>query len=276
MSLTPRTSGPRRWLALLFALLALLSLSGGCTTLNALFDKVTFGKEQKELEDAPETLINEGMEAYGVGDYQRALRAFDAILDKHPFASQAILAELKAADSHYYQEDYLEAKMLYKEFEERHPTNEAIPYVMFQYGMCDFARTDRIDRDITGAKEAIQSFNRLLRAYPDSPYTAEAEQRIRAAKEFLVNHEYMVAVFYVRQEKYDQAKHRLRYLIASYPDSAMVGQAQTLLDKLEAGEPPALGMNKWLPSMPKWMKWGSEADPEQHSVSPSQNVEDQN
>ena len=244
--------------ALYIVLVACCLSLAGCATMKDMFSSWTFGsKTEEETFEPAESLAVTGMDEYNVGNYADALKAFNEIMDRHPFSPQAMLAELKAADSHYYKSEYLEAKALYKEFEERHPTNEAIAYVMFQIGMCDFARTDRIDRDISGAQESIQSFSRLLRAYPDSPYTREAKARIRAAREFLVNHEYFVAVFYVRTKKYEQAQHRLKYIIAMYPDSAIIPKAEALLAKIDAGEPPMWGLNKWMPElkMPEWTQF---------------------
>ncbi len=247
--------------ALYILLIASLPGLSGCSTMKDMFSSWTFGEQSGEEQFEPaEALAVTGMDAYGVGNYTDALKAFEEIMDRYPFSPQAILAELKAADCHFYKKEYAEAKTLYKEFEERHPTNEAIPYVMFQIGMCDFLRTDRIDRDVSGAQEAIQSFNRLLRAHPDSPYTREAKARIQAAREFLVNHEYFVAVFYVRTKKYEQAQHRLKYILAMYPDSDIAPKAKALLEKLDAGEPPRWGLSKWLPdlTMPEWTRFGSE------------------
>lgn len=241
-----------------FVCLLLVSfLLGGCTSLNEIF-----GLGPAELEEnSAESLAVEGIDAFNVGNYFRAKEAFDKIMDSYPFSPQAMLAELKAADCHYYMKEYLEAKILYQQFEERHPTNEAIPYVMFQIGMCDFQRTDRIDRDISGPEDAIRSFNRLLRAYPNSPYTEEAKARIRAAQEFLVNHEYYVAIFYLRTNKPSQAAHRLKYLLAMYPDAAIAAKAEKLLARIEAGNPPKMGFSKWLPElgMPDWSFFESEA-----------------
>ncbi len=237
-----------------------------CSKFDGMFDAITFGSggdDEPENEPA-ESLIVEGMDAYNVGDYYNALEAFNKILDQYPFSPQATLAELKAADSHFYKEEYIEAKTLYQEFEERHPTNEAIPYVMFQIGMCDFRRTDRIDRDISGAQEAIQNFSKLLRSFPNSPYTREAKAHIAAAKDFLVNHEYFVAVFYVRTEKYAQAQHRLKYLLNMYPDAAIAPKAKALLERLEAGDPPKWGLRNWWPdlTMPDLKFWESDDETE--------------
>jgi outer membrane protein assembly factor BamD len=232
---------------LLALLLLAVTLLPGCSTFDGMFSNFKFGEDEEPKSKAPETLIVEGMDAYDVGDYSTAIKAFNTILDEHPFSAPAMLAELKAADAHYYNKQYPEAKTLYKAFEERHPTNEAMPYVLFQIGMCDFMRSDRIDRDTSGALEAIKSFTRLIQAYPQSPYSKEAKGRIKDARDFIANHEYFVADFYVRSEKYEEAQHRLKYLLAMYPDSSVSGQAKALLERLQAGKPPSTGLRKWLP-----------------------------
>lgn len=244
------------WCRLALTLLFLtnaLALTG-CATLNKWFGL----DDESSILKSVDTLTMEGMDDYSVGKYHTARKNFEEIMDRSPFSPQAMLAELKAADCHYYQGNYQEAKVLYLQFEERHPTNEAIPYVMFQIGMCDYSRTDRIDRDTSGARDAIQSFSRLLRAYPNSPYTSEAKARIEAAREFLVNHEYFVAVFYVRTNREQEAAHRLKYLIAVYPDAAITPTAKKLLELIEAGKAPKMGLASWLPklSMPDWNLFG--------------------
>lgn len=232
---------------ILALILTSFSLSG-CATFEGMFSSFTFGEQQQVMDQQPEALLIKGMDAFDVGNYSAAIKAFNTILDEHPFSPQAMLAELKAADAYYYNKQYPEAKALYKAFAERYPTNEAIPYILFQIGMCDFKRSDRIDRDTSSAQDAIQSFSRLLQAYPQSPYAGEARVKLEEARNFLINHEYMVAVFYVRTKKYDEAKHRLKYLLTIYPDSAIAPQAKSLLDRLEAGDPPAWGIGKWLPA----------------------------
>lgn len=239
------------WYALLALAISLLTLGSGCTKM-----KETFRIEEKAEVSLPaEQLIINGMEEYNIGKYFLAIEYFNEILDRYPFSPQAPLAELKAADSNYYMERYEEALVLYREFEERHPTNEAIAYVMYQKGMCSYNRIDRIDRDITGAIESIQAFEELLRAFPDSPYTIEARARIKAATEFLVNHEFNVVEFYLRTKKYSQAETRLNYLLAMYPDSNVAPKAQEILDLIEAGTPPKYGIGHWFKnlSLPDWM-----------------------
>jgi outer membrane protein assembly factor BamD len=244
-----------------FALAATCFSLSGCGSIKSMFSSISFGADQDEQIEPAATLAAKAMNDYQVGSYSEALKSFQEIIDRYPFSQEARLASLKAADCQYYNGKYAKAKELYKTFEEQHPANEAIPYVMFQIGMCDFVRADRIDRDPSGAKDAMQSFARLLRLHPKSPYTREAKARLHAAKEFLVNHEYFVAVFYVRTKKYDQAEHRLKHLIAMYPEAKVLPKAEKLLHRLQAGKPPEWGLEKWLPdlAMPDW-KWQRSKD----------------
>lgn len=238
---------------LTICLLACLMFLGGCNV-PAFLDFRS--KAEIDLQAPSRTLATQGMDDYNVGKYFTALEYFEEILDRFPFSPEATLAELKAADCNYYMERYLEAFTLYKEFEERHPTNEAIPYVMFQKGMTYYKRMDRVDRDPSGAAEAIKLFDQLLRAYPNSPYTAEAQTRIKEATEFLADHEFAVVKFYMRTKKYSEAEKRLKYILTMYPESSVAPQAKELLTLVEAGTPPDVGFKSWLPNIPT-LSWPS-------------------
>lgn len=240
----------------IIAVLLFLLFLPACSGLKDMF---SFGKEKAEVYLPAEQLIMKGMDEFNVGKYYLAIDYFNEILDRYPFSPQAPLAELKAADCNYYMERYAEAVVLYKEFEERHPTNEAIPYVMYQKAMSGYNRIDTIDRDVSGAIEAIQGFEELLRAYPDSPYRVEAKARIAAANEFLVNHEFYVVKFYLRTEKYLEAETRLKYLLAMYPDAKIAPRAQEMLDLIQAGTPPTSGFGDWFKdlSLPNWLDFTS-------------------
>ncbi|MBU1567156.1 MAG: outer membrane protein assembly factor BamD [Proteobacteria bacterium] len=241
----------------IFAFVLLVFL-GGCADFKKTFGFTSIdedGTEAKtDLNFPAKNLLEKGMDDYNVGKYFTAIEFFQEILNRYPFSPEAPLAELKAADCSYHLERYQEALVLYDEFANRHPTNESIPYVLFQKGMSNFKQIDRVDRDTSGAAKSIEFFKQLLKSYPNSPYTNEAKARIAAASEFLADHEFFVAEYYVRAEKYDQAKVRLKYLIAKYPEKAITIQAKELLARLEAGDPPKSILTSWLPKF-KLQAW---------------------
>jgi outer membrane protein assembly factor BamD len=198
-------------------------------------------------------LAIKGLDYYSRGKYEKAKKSFEMLLTQYPFSEYSLLAELKTADSSYYLENYEEALLQYKDFEEHHPTNEAIPYVMFQMAMCYYSQIDAIDRDTSTAANAIYAFSRMLRAFPNSPYTDEAQTRIKAARNFLANHEYYVATYYERTYAYEEAKARLEYLLRQYPDAIIVPKAEMLLYDLRNGNPPGRTMFGWIwHSFPDW------------------------
>lgn len=245
--------------SLKFVLLGAFLISlGSCATIESWFGD----GDGSPARPSAQTLAKKGMDEYSSGKYYEARKYFDEVLDYYPFSPEAMLAELKGADSNYYMENYEEALMLYHEFEERHPTNEAIPYVMYQIGMSHYQQIDRIDRDTSGAESAIKEFSKLLRAFPGSPYTDEAKARIRAANEFLVNHEYFVVEFYLRTEKYEEAKSRLQYLLTTYPNATISPKARLLLKRLQAGESPGFNLSAWFKEnlLPDWKIFSSDKD----------------
>ncbi len=203
--------------------------------------------------DSAESLAVKGLDYYSRAKYEKARRSFETLLNQYPFSEYSLLAELKTADSNFYLKNYEEALLQYKDFEERHPTNEAIPYVLFQMAMCYYNQIDTVDRDTSTATNAIYAFSRLLRAFPNSPYSEEAGARISAAQNFLANHEYYVANFYTRTYGYEEAKARLEYLLRQYPDTAIAPQAEMLLGDLRNDNPPGRTLFGWLPkSLPDW------------------------
>lgn len=243
------SSKSKRFFICLLALLLLIPLAG-CSK-----DKfyTSLGFRASPPADNAEGLALKGLDYFSQGKYNKAKRSFETLLNQYPFSEYSLLAELKTADSNYYLENYEEALLQYKDFEERHPTNEAVPYVMFQMAMSYYHRIDKIDRDSSSATNAIYSFSRLLRTFPESPYTVEAEARILASRNFLANHEYYVASFYERTYAYEEAKARLEYLLRQYPDTNIAPKAEMFLYDLRNNNPPGRTLFGWLPkSLPDW------------------------
>ncbi len=173
--------------------------------------------QDKEKKTARE-LAEAGMEAFRDEDYKEAIESFEKLKDWYPFSKYAILAELKLGDAHYYRKEYDEAIFAYETFENLHPKNEAVPYVVYQIGRCYFDRLDTIDRDQSMARDALQAFERLVRTYPNSPYVKDAEQHMKVCHRSLAEHEFYVGMFYYKSKHYEAALERFKAVVTSYPD----------------------------------------------------------
>ncbi|MGB5985150.1 MAG: outer membrane protein assembly factor BamD [Desulfobacterales bacterium] len=185
-------------------------------------------------EKSAQELAADGVEAFERGKYRDALESFQQLKDWYPFSKFAILADLKIADSHYYLEEYLDAVFAYEEFENLHPRNEAIPYVIYQIGRCYFEQIDSIDRDQANTRKALESFSRLRQRFPENEYALRAQEHITECLKQLAGHDLYVGRFYFKQERYRAAKVRLERVINEYPDLGYNEEARELLKKSEA------------------------------------------
>jgi len=183
-----------------------LFLSSGC----AWFET----KEEKSAD----ILISDAMHSFEKESYRDAIESFQKLKNWYPFSQFATLAELKTADAHYQLDEYTEAIAGYETFESLHPRNEAIPYVIYQIGLCYFNQMDTIDRDQSATQKALETFNRLINLYPLDQYAVKAKDHILNCRKNLAEHELYVGMFYYRSNYYKTALSRFEAVISEYPD----------------------------------------------------------
>jgi outer membrane protein assembly factor BamD len=178
-------------------------------------------KEDKTAQE----LISDGMDQFNSEDYKDAVESFEKLKDWYPFSKYVILAELKIADAYYHLQEYSEAVTAYESFENLHPRNEAVPYVIFQIGLCYYEQIDTVDRDQASAKNALDTFKRLIRQFPDNSYAHRAKERMKVCIKSLAGHEFYVGLFYYNNKHYKAALKRFRTVLTDYPDVGVHQQA---------------------------------------------------
>lgn len=189
-------------------LAALLTIFSGCAWF------------QDDEEKTAEELVQEGNEYFEDGRYRKAIESFEKLKDWYPFSQHATMAELKIADAYFKIEEYEEAIFAYEEFEKLHPTNPKAVYAIYQIGKCYFVQVDTVDRDQTPAQKALDTFQRLVKNYPDHPYAALAREHIKECWKSLAGNELYVGLFYYRTGQYKAALYRFRSVVQDYPDVA--------------------------------------------------------
>jgi outer membrane protein assembly factor BamD len=185
-------------------------------------------------EKTAEELAYDGMELFNKKRYSKAIEEFRNLKDWYPFSKFAILAELKMADAHFQLKEYEEAIFAYEDFENLHPRNEAVPYVIYQIGRSYFNQMDAVDRDQSSARKALSSFNRLIREYPQDPYALLAREHIRQCHESIAGNEFHVGLFYFKAGRYKAALSRFKAVMSDYPDVGYHFKAIEFIAKCEA------------------------------------------
>ncbi len=188
--------------------------------------------QEKDLKSSQE-LARDGMEEFKKGNFNAAIENFEKLKDWYPFDKYAILAELKIADSHYELQHYDEAVVAYQEFENLHPLNEAIPYVIYRIGMCYYNRVDTVDRDQSTARKALENFERLQKQFPEDQYSKRAGEHIHNCIKNLAGHELYVGMYYYKTKHYKAALHRFKSVLYDFPDVGIHRQAMDYIAQCE-------------------------------------------
>ena len=193
----------------LFLAVAIVTLSG-CGLWKHMWERSDRAKS------APEGLYQSGYDAYQDGSYKKAIEYFQRLRDEHPLSKLAILAELGIADSHFSDEEYGEAEMAYNDFINLHPTNENLPYAMYQLGMCHYKQMYSIDQDQTETIKARKEFERLIARFPNSKFSVMADKVLRECKQRLGEQEFYVGQFYFKRKQYKAALRRFETIARDY------------------------------------------------------------
>lgn len=198
---------PKIVIIILIALFFSVSLEG-C----ALFKKTPMVK------GTPEGLYSRGSAEFQDRRYKKAREFFNRLADEYPLHELAILAKLGIADSFYMEKEYTDAHNSYSDFISMHPTNENVPYAIYQMGMCSYNQKGTIDRDQTETIKARREFERLIARFPNSKFSIAAAKLLRECLQDIAEHEFYVGRFYFRQKQYSAALKRFETVARDYPN----------------------------------------------------------
>ena len=205
----------KRWLCLV----CLAVSSSGCSSISTPSLPSFSWSSGPKADATAEALYEEGMRSFNEKRYVRAIDHFSKLRTDYPFAPEITQVELKIADAYYLNQQYPEAINALKEYQSMHPTNENIPFVLLRLGQAHFDQFTSTDRDQKNTEIAKGYFENVISTYPKSAQAAEAKEKLAKCLEYLAEHEFNVAFFYFKQEKYPAARDRFEEIVRKYKDT---------------------------------------------------------
>src|SRR6476660_6198835 len=205
----------KRWLCLV----CLAVSSSGCSSISTPSLPSFSWSSGPKADATAEALFDEGMRSFNEKRYVRAIDNFSKLRTDYPFSPQVTQVELKIADAYYLNQQYPEAINAFKEYQSMHPTNENIPFVLLRLGQSHFDQFTSTDRDQKNTEIAKGYFANVISTYPKSAQAAEAKEKLAKCLEYLAEHEFNVAFFYFKQEKYPAARDRFEEIVRKYKDT---------------------------------------------------------
>ncbi len=179
----------------------------------------------------PEALYKRGAELYQEGRYKKAIESFQRVKEQYPLHNLVVSAEIGIADSYFSDENYVEAEMAYRDFVSLRPTNENLPYAMFQLGMCHYNQMSAIDQDQAETLKALKEFEKLVARFPSSKFSVLAERHILECRKRLAEKEFYVGNFYFNRGKYKAALGRFEMIAREYSGIGLDDKVRYFLEE---------------------------------------------
>lgn len=197
-------------------------------------------EDEGEFADVPEReLYEEAREALERGRNTTAIRRLEALDTRYPFGRHAEQAQLELIYAYYETNDWEATRAAASRFIRLHPSHPQADYALYMRGLAawqagrfSLERLRLIDiskRDLGASRDAYTDFRELVTLFPDSPYAADAEQRLVYLRNLLARHELHVADFYLRKGAYIAAVERGRWVIENYPESEATRDALAVM-----------------------------------------------
>jgi outer membrane protein assembly factor BamD len=230
-----------RLILIKFLFIFCLSLSlQGCESLKDLAG----GSADNEEEYAgwnSEKFRSEAKIALDAGNYERAIKLFEALESRYPFGDESAQTQLDIAYAYYKNGDPEAAVAAADRFIKVNPRSSSVDYAYYLKGLVNYNRgigfidrflpTDSSQRDPGNARDAYENFDELIRRFPNSKYVADAQQRMIALKNNLAMYEVHVARFYMKRKAYVAAVNRASTVIDKYQRTPAVPYALQIMQE---------------------------------------------
>lgn len=195
--------------------------------------------------------------------YTKAIELYQELESTYPYGKYTAQAQLELIYAYYKGRDPDLALAAADRFIRLHPTHPNVDYAYYLKGLINFSGRNNFldslvegesspDRDPQSTRESYNAFRELVNRFPQSPYAADAQQRMAYLHNALAMHEVHVADYYMRREAYVAVVNRCKNVLNEYPGTAAVEHALGLmmlayqrmgLDDLSADSRRVLALN---------------------------------
>jgi len=171
------------------------------------------------------TLYSLAKDRVDKGSYEEAAKLFDEVERQHPYSVWARRAQLMSAFSYYMAQKYPDAVSSAQRFLTIHPGNKDAPYANYLIAMSYYQQIEDVTRDQKITQQASDSFNELIRRYPQSRYASDARLKLDLINDHLAGKEMEIGRFYQRAGKWLAAAYRFRTVVDKYQTTTHTPEA---------------------------------------------------
>jgi outer membrane assembly lipoprotein YfiO len=141
--------------------------------------------DNTDLRDEPEAkLLRESKKLYQSGMFTIARESLATLKDRYPMGAYATFAEIKHADTYFFNREYNQAAKFYEAFLTSHPASAEIPYVKLQAARSHVSSARDQGRDRQPWERGLTLYDEVAKSYPGTEYASvAASERIPVIEE---------------------------------------------------------------------------------------------
>ena len=205
-------------LAALLLLPVIILPAAGCARNKVKGDTAYVARDVNTLYSLAKQRIDEG-------NYEVAAKLFDEVERQHPYSVWARRAQLMSSFSYYMAQKYPDAISSSQRFLTIHPGNKDAAYANYLIAMSYYQQIEDVTRDQKITQSASDSFNELIRRYPQSRYANDARLKLDLINDHLAGKEMEVGRFYQRSGNWLAAATRFREVVEKYQTTSHTPEA---------------------------------------------------
>ena len=177
------------------------------------------------LQDEMVKSYNDGVEALKKGDVVFATKKFNEAEMLFPQSEWAPRAALMSAYAYWTSQYYSSASDELKRFIKIYPNNENLDYAYYLLAMCYYDSIEDEKKDLKPLLESKKNFQILIKKFPSTDYSLDAEYKLLLIEDFLAAKELYIARHYMKKQKWIAAINRLKNIINDYSESIYVEES---------------------------------------------------
>ena len=204
---------------LIFLVLILFSLS--CSKEN--MKKSTINEKSLDLQVIE--AYQEGMKSLNQGDVLFAAKKFNEAEILFPQSPWAPKSALMAAYSYYSQDYYLDGIQELKRFIKVYPNHKHTSYAYYLLGISYYEQIVDEKKDLESILKAKETFSILIKKYPKTEYSLDAEFKIDLIDDILAAKEIYVGRYYFQKKKWIPSINRFKTVINEYEKTICRGSS---------------------------------------------------
>ena len=242
------------------AVLSLTLLLGGCSSVGGWVAEL-FKNRPTPLPPAAE-LYAAGELEMTKKRYEDARLPFRKVVERHPQSSYAPRARFLIGEAYYREGEFDKAIKEFEAFLAFFPRHEISDLVQFRLAMSYYDQMKPVEQDQSITAKAADQFRKLVREYPDSRYASDALSKIEVCRGRLAQKELWIASYYIDQGNAPAARQRLELVLREYARTLVVPEALYRLADVDTQEgrlQDARGRLERLANEFPYTEWGRRA-----------------